>query len=64
MEEPEKAMRNLGLQVIKLKIDTGGSVESNANLIKYEIERAPDNKKVVLIGHSKVCYEPRICMCN
>ena len=45
----------MGLSVVRIKIDTGGSVEKNANLIKYEVEHAPDDRKVVLIGHSKVC---------
>lgn len=54
MAAAEKKLKAAGLDVRKLKIDTGGSVEKNVALIKFEIERAPEGKKIVLIGHSKV----------
>jgi hypothetical protein len=54
MAEPEKKLKEAGLDVKKVKIDTGGSVEKNAALIKFEIDQSASGKKFVIIGHSKV----------
>lgn len=54
MNDPEETLRKRGLHVIKVKMDTGASVDTNASIIKYELEVVPNGMKVVLIGHSKV----------
>lgn len=53
MEDNIYHLRSLQLDVEKLKIDTGASVETNAITIRNYILGQKGDKKIVIIGHSK-----------
>jgi triacylglycerol esterase/lipase EstA (alpha/beta hydrolase family) len=53
-DENQNRLRELGLNVSRVPLDTDASVETNARVVRDAIlEAAKGGKKVVLLGHSK-----------
>lgn len=53
MEDNINHLKSLQLDVQKLKIDTGATVENNAKTIRDYIVGQKGGKKIVIVGHSK-----------